>query len=101
MFKIRKRRLLNLNLNRNLIPIVEFPAGEYTVLMSTHIPLRGRGASENPPNRFIPLYREKLDTWTEEDDPAPVTRFFRDTSRTVLNTNDSPDIPFTYSLNPY
>jgi DNA repair photolyase len=69
--------------------------------MSINLPLHGRGASENPPNRFIPLYREKLDTWTEEDDPAPVTQFFRDESRSVLSTNDSPDIPFTFSLNPY
>jgi hypothetical protein len=69
--------------------------------MSINLPLHGRGASENPPNRFIPLYREKLDTWTEEDDPAPVTQFFRDESRSVLSTNDSPDIPFNFSLNPY
>lgn len=69
--------------------------------MFTNTPIRGRGAAENPANRFIPLYREKLDTWTDEDDPAPVTRFFRDQSRSILNRNDSPDIPFTYSLNPY
>jgi len=55
----------------------------------------------NPPNRFVPLYREAMPGWTEEDDPAPRTRFFRDTARTILNTNDSPDIPFTYSVNPY
>jgi len=62
---------------------------------------RGRGAGDNPPNRFIPLYREKLDTWLEEDDPAPATQFFRDQSRSLLSKNDSPDIPFTFSLNPY
>lgn len=69
--------------------------------MSTSLPIHGRGASSNPPNRFIPLYREAIDGWTEEGDPAPRTRFFRDESRTILNTNDSPDIPFTYSVNPY
>jgi DNA repair photolyase len=69
--------------------------------MSINMTIHGRGASENPPNRFIPLYREKLDTWIEEDDPAPVTRFFRDTARTILSSNDSPDIPFNFSLNPY
>src|SRR5262249_55749168 len=69
--------------------------------MSTSLPIHGRGASSNPPNRFIPLYREAIDGWTEEGDPAPRTRFFRDDSRTILNTNDSPDIPFTFSVNPY
>src|ERR1051325_5542259 len=69
--------------------------------MSTSLPIHGRGSSSNPPNRFIPLYREAIPGWTEEEDPAPRTRFFRDLSRTILNTNDSPDIPFTYSVNPY
>jgi DNA repair photolyase len=63
-------------------------------------PIHGRGAAQNPPNRFIPLYRERVD-WDDEDDPAPTTRFFRDETRTILATNDSPDIPFEYSLNPY
>ena len=69
--------------------------------MSTSGPVHGRGSSTNPPNRFIPLYREPYDDAAEEDRPGPATRFFRDDSRSVLNTNDSPDIPFTYSLNPY
>jgi len=36
-----------------------------------------------------------------EDDPAPRTVFLRDTSRSVIARNDSPDIPFELSLNPY
>jgi DNA repair photolyase len=69
--------------------------------MSTHSSLHGRGSSDNPPNRFIPLYRERADEWRDPDDPAPVTRFFRDQSQSILTTNDSPDLPFRYSLNPY
>jgi DNA repair photolyase len=69
--------------------------------MSTKDAAHGRGSSTNPPNRFIPLYREEIPGWTEEGDPAPRTRFFRDSTRRILTTNDSPDIPFTYSLNPY
>jgi DNA repair photolyase len=69
--------------------------------MSTTEPIRGRGSAANPPNRFLPLYRESIPGWTEEEDPAPRTRFFRDDARTALATNNSPDIPFTYSLNPY
>lgn len=69
--------------------------------MSTPQPIRGRGAADNPPNRFIPLYREVMDGWTEEGDPAPRTRFFRDDPKSIFSTNDSPDIPFDISLNPY
>ena len=37
-----------------------------------------------------------------EDAPGGVpTRYFTDTSRTILSRNDSPDIPFTWSINPY
>jgi DNA repair photolyase len=64
-------------------------------------PIHGRGSATNPPNRFLPLYREEIPGWSEEGDPVPRTRFFRDSSRTAFATNDSPDIPFTYSLNPY
>ena len=64
-------------------------------------PVRGRGASDNPANRFIPIYHERDQPWDHADDPAPATRFFRDNSRSALASNDSPDIPFTYSLNPY
>ena len=69
--------------------------------MSTSLPINGRGTSSNPPNRFIPLYREAIPGWTEEFDPGPRTRFFKDTSRTVIATNNSPDVGFTHSLNPY
>ncbi len=68
--------------------------------MSNQIPIRGRGTAENPANRFIPLQRVK-EEWDSELDPAPHTRFFHDHSRTALTSNNSPDIPFNYSLNPY
>src|SRR5438105_2616228 len=62
---------------------------------------KGRGTGINPPNRFEELAYE----WNEDADPAErparATRFFRDATRTVLTKNDSPDIPFTYSRNPY
>ena len=31
----------------------------------------------------------------------PATQYFDDTSRSIISENDSPDIPFRYSLNPY
>jgi len=68
--------------------------------MST-IALTGRGSSGNPANRFIPLNYEPDPDCDPAERPAPQTRFFRDDSRTIFATNDSPDIPFDVSLNPY
>jgi len=65
--------------------------------------IKGRGAAFNPPNRFAQLQYHPLDVEVEyDDDPPPFrTQFFDDTSRTILARNDSPDISFTYSINPY
>ncbi len=65
-------------------------------------PPKGRGAAINPPNRFESLHLEPLELDVEDEDGRAVrTAFFRDSSRTILAKNDSPDVPFTYSLNPY
>ena len=61
---------------------------------------RGRGALDNPKNRFLPIAVERED-WTLAEDPSPETVLLRDTSRSVLATNDSPDVGFDVSLNPY
>jgi DNA repair photolyase len=62
--------------------------------------IKGRGAAENPPNRFEKLWKSRDPEWTE-DDPAPGTEFLRDTSRSIISYNDSPDLGFDASLNPY
>lgn len=66
----------------------------------THSSIRGRGAAHNPPNRFdlISVEREE---WTHAEDPAPGTRFYRDATRSIIATNDSPDVGFDASINPY
>jgi DNA repair photolyase len=64
-------------------------------------PKRGRGAPANPPNRFKPLWYERDPEWTDPDDPALHTQFFRDTSRSIIAYNDSPDVGFDASVNPY
>ncbi len=56
---------------------------------------RGRGAASNPANRYEPLHVELDETGN------PATTFLRDTTRQILSSNDSPDIPFDRSLNPY
>ncbi len=60
-----------------------------------------RGAGSNPPNRFERLALERDADWDPEQDPLPRTHFFRDRSSSVISCNDSPDIGFETSLNPY
>src|SRR5437667_5489197 len=61
---------------------------------------RGRGAASNPANRFETLSYHSSD-WDEPEDPAPQTLFLKDDSRTIINYNDSPDVGFSASINPY
>ena len=67
--------------------------------------LPGRGTATNPPNRFERRrYEADVEDAAATPDPeAPAlrTEFFRDATRKILATNDSPDIPFDVSLNPY
>lgn len=59
----------------------------------------GRGTATNPRNRFEPLALER-DAWSE-DDPALRTEFLADTTRSLVTYNDSPDVGFDASINPY
>ncbi len=69
--------------------------------------LRGRGAQFNPGNRFEKLSIEdfkpdELDYFAEEEDEKKIpTQFFRDDSKSVIAKNDSYDVGFEYSFNPY
>jgi DNA repair photolyase len=60
-------------------------------------PLRGRGTAAAPPNRYERLHVE-LDP---EAGSGPPTVFYRDASRTILAENESPDVGFRFSVNPY
>jgi DNA repair photolyase len=61
----------------------------------------GRGAAGNPKNRFERIEVEPDPTELEEGDPRPETLYLRDHSRTIIARNDSPDIGFDASVNPY
>ena len=63
-------------------------------------PPRGRGALSLPDNRYESQTRERTEEAPEEERALP-TQIFRDTARTVLNENESPDVGFSRSLNPY
>ncbi len=62
---------------------------------------RGRGAGSNPGNRFEALHLEREEDFDPEEDPAPTTQFLNDASATIINYNDSPDLGFRASINPY
>lgn len=64
-------------------------------------PIRGRGASDNPANRFEGTYTDyNLDEDTGEK-PSRDTKLIQDDTKEILSKNNSPDIPFNYGLNPY
>ncbi|MGF1477480.1 MAG: PA0069 family radical SAM protein [Geminicoccaceae bacterium] len=66
---------------------------------------KARGATLNPPSRFDGQTHEPDDDgWPrpEEDEPPVLrTAVHDDPSRSILSTNDSPDIGFDLSINPY
>ena len=66
-------------------------------------PGRGRGAVTNPPGRFEPVVRIAFDDgWDREDELPPLeTTVTAERARKMLTRNDSPDIGFDRSLNPY
>ena len=63
----------------------------------------GRGALSNPPGRFDRRQLEAVDDgWYLEDSPGSIaTTLEPDRARSVITTNDSPDVPFEQSINPY
>ncbi|HXZ59322.1 MAG TPA: PA0069 family radical SAM protein [Steroidobacteraceae bacterium] len=64
---------------------------------------KGHGALSNPPPRFD-LHQLSVvdDGWYQEEVPDSVaTTLEPDRARGVITTNDSPDIPFEQSINPY
>jgi len=65
---------------------------------------KGRGAVSNPEGRFESVRREAVDDgWSslEEELPPLETTVTADPARSIISRNDSPDIPFTQSINPY
>jgi DNA repair photolyase len=68
---------------------------------------KGRGAPSNPPNRFEATHHEIEPEQLENDDEYryalchPETECVPDRSRTIIAHNDSPDVGFEVSINPY
>src|SRR5581483_1631327 len=64
-------------------------------------PIRGRGTSSNPANRFELIHYERDETVSPEESPSSATHIYRDHARSILTRNDSPDVGFEASINPY
>src|SRR5438477_1289353 len=64
-------------------------------------PIRGRGAASNPANRFERLHYERQGDEAEIEAIAPATQLLKDTSRSIITYNNSPDVGFSASINPY
>lgn len=65
--------------------------------MKLNLPIKGRGSSDNPVNRFEGHYVD----YQLEDRPNIPTRLFRDDTKNIISFNQSPDVPFEAGLNPY
>lgn len=65
--------------------------------------MRGRGAGSNPAGRFA--HREQAsvdDGWIRDEAPDSVATEVRpEAARSIISHNQSPDVPFNQSINPY
>jgi hypothetical protein len=67
-----------------------------------------RGSAENPANRFErlayaedPEFVDDAPARADDRERALPTRYYRDPSRTLIARNESPDVGFDASINPY
>lgn len=61
--------------------------------------IKGRGAVSSPANRFARHHTERFEeTHTTS---APATTLLVDHAKTIIARNNSPDVPFDRSINPY
>lgn len=66
--------------------------------------MKGKGAQYNPANPFHKnhvdiVHDEGIDEYIQEERPS--TQWFLETPKSVLSKNDSPDLKWDYSVNPY
>jgi DNA repair photolyase len=70
--------------------------------MSSFLPPRGRGTATNPHNRFAPSRSvAEDDGWHQEAPVTQGTEVMFETAKTIITRNQSPDLPFDRSINPY
>ena len=63
---------------------------------------RGRGTSDLPPGRFEPIsYAPEFEDMGEVEENPNATQYFKDQSKSIVSRNESPDVHFDASINPY
>src|SRR3981189_2434961 len=67
--------------------------------MRPPVSIKGRGAADNPQGRFETLARNRELETEVKSKPETVVTLQR--ARSIIARNDSPDLPFTQSINPY
>jgi DNA repair photolyase len=81
-------------------PVIDEPA-------QSREAMHGRGASWSPANRFEKLHIDVTDedvvdpVAAMEERPRRTTQYFRDGTKSIITHNNSPDVGFETSLNPY
>jgi DNA repair photolyase len=69
--------------------------------------IKGRGAAIQPKNPYLPVHVEADLEHVEGDEEyleqlgRPPTEYLTDESQSIVSENDSPDVGFRYSVNPY
>lgn len=64
-------------------------------------PIKGRGASANPTNRFENIAYDRDIDWNPEEDLPPRTQILKDATKNIIVYNNSPDVGFDASINVY
>jgi DNA repair photolyase len=67
--------------------------------MGPPVSIKGRGAADNPQGRFETLARSREAEAEVQSRPETVVTLQQ--ARSIIARNDSPDLPFTQSINPY
>jgi DNA repair photolyase len=90
-------------LRRPPLPVLSVPADEPLTPAVGRERRRGRGAQTNVSGRYAPVAKVAFDDgWQSLDDlPAFKTTVTIDSTRKIITRNDSPDISFDRSINPY
>ncbi|MGA8080026.1 MAG: radical SAM protein, partial [Xanthobacteraceae bacterium] len=89
-------------LRRPPAPLPSTPAGELGTAVERER-RRGRGTSSNASGRFEPIARVAFDDGWQGIEELPVfkTTVTADATRKIIARNESPDISFEQSINPY
>jgi DNA repair photolyase len=70
-------------------------------MLGSHVTIKGRGAADNPRGRFEKLARIHEHESETGIPPRPETVVTLQDARHIITRNESPDLPFTQSINPY